>query len=291
MSRPAALLLAGLTMLAGCMPAVTPKPQYELGKSYQVKGFWYYPAENYALNETGLAAVFSGPHAPLTANGELFDQDALIIAHPTLQLPAIARLTNLETGSSLVVRVNDRGTGNPHRLVEVSRRVATLLNIRAATPVRLEVLAAESQAAIEGLAGVPSLALTTAPRDAIKSDSLAPPSGVREGGGRTGATLGIAAAPTVAPAAAVTRLPEVVTQGPRQPSRLWVRLDTFEEYQYAAIQRAKLAYLGATIESAFDRRSHRFWVRVGPMETVRQADDTLDAAFAAGIPDARIVAE
>ena len=235
--------------------------------------------------------MFRADHPPLTSNGELFDTDALIAGHPTLQLPAIARLTNLVSGQSLVVRVNDRGTGNPHRLLEVSPRVATLLGLRGPSPVRMEVLSAESRAAVDGLPGTPKLALTAAPRDAIHTDALAPPAGVRVETGRTGASLALASVASPGPAAAPARLPEVVTQGPPQPSRLWVRLDTFEEYQYAAIQRAKVGYLGATIESAYDRRAHRFWVRIGPLDTVRQADDTLDAAFAAGIPDARIVAE
>ena len=60
----------------------------------------------------------------LTADGEAFDQSALAAAHQTLQLPAVARLTNLENGLQVMVRINDRGPATPHRLVEVTRRTA-----------------------------------------------------------------------------------------------------------------------------------------------------------------------
>jgi hypothetical protein len=70
-----------------------------------------------------------------------------------------------------------------------------------------------------------------------------------------------------------------------------VRLDTFEDYQYAAVQRARMSYLGAGIEEGFDGRVHRFWARIGPLDTVRQADSALNEALARGIPDARIVVE
>jgi hypothetical protein len=106
-------------------------------------------------------------------------------------------------------------------------------------------------------------------------------------GGRPGASAGDAPAWVCAAA----RTPETVTQDQAIPGRLWLRLDTFEEYQYAVVQRARMSYPGATIEQSFDGRVHRYWVRIGPLDTVRQADDTLNDAFARGIPDARIVVE
>ena len=174
-----ALALVGLALLAGCMgPAAN--PHYQLGRAYQLKGIWYYPNESYDLDDTGLAAMFGSGHPPLTANGEVFDQSVVMAGHATLQLPAIARLTNLENGRSVLVRINDRGTGNPGRLVEVTNRTAILLDMRdrSATRMRLLVLPVESRAAVDAIPGAPALALTAAPRGAVTASVLAPPPGV-----------------------------------------------------------------------------------------------------------------
>jgi rare lipoprotein A len=70
-----------------------------------------------------------------------------------------------------------------------------------------------------------------------------------------------------------------------------VELDTFEEYQYAAVQRAKMASAGARIVSMADGRTHRYRVEVGPLPDAAHADAVLDQALASGIPDARIVVD
>ena len=284
------LILVCVAVLAGCVPP-TGNPRYELGRPYQVRGFWFYPHETYTLDDTGLASVFGPNHAPLTANGEVFDQTIVMAGHPTIQLPAIARLTNLENGRSILIRINDRGAGNPGRLADVTRRTATLLAMRdnIATRVRLQVLPGESRAATDGLAGRPVLAVAVAPRGAVTSSALPPPPGVRSQAGLVGQATKPAAPNDVA--ASVGRLPETVTQESANPRRLWVRLDTFEDYQYAAVQRARMAHLGAGIGEGFDGKLHRFWARIGPMDNVRQAEDAMNDAFARGIPDARIVVE
>jgi hypothetical protein len=70
-----------------------------------------------------------------------------------------------------------------------------------------------------------------------------------------------------------------------------VELDTFEEYQYAAVQRAKMGAAGARIVSIVDGRTHRFRVEIGPLPDAAHADAVLDQAFAFGIPDARIMVD
>lgn len=282
-------ILLGLALLTGCIPP-KPAPRYELGSPYQVRGVWFYPNETDTLDDTGLASVYGSGHAPLTANGEVFDPAIATAGHPTVQLPAIARLTNLENGRSILVRINDRGSGNPARLIDVTRRAAALLAMRdgAPTRVRLKLLPEESHAAADALPGRPRLAVAMAPRAAVAAVALAPP-GTRQETVRPVAATG----PTVSDQgpATIDRLPETVTQEPANPRRLWVRLDTFEEYQYAATQRVRMRYLGATMVESFDGRVHRFTARVGPFDTARQAEDTQADAFARGIPDARIVVE
>ncbi len=279
-----------LTALFGCGPA--PNPRYHLGNAYQASGAWHYPRESFELDETGLGVTLPASRPALTANGEAYDASAMAAAHPTLQLPAIARLTNLENGLSVLVRINDRGTGNPRRLVEFTPRVATLLRVPPNTPVqvRLTLLPDESRQALDGLPGTPSLAIAAAPRGAIQADELAPPPGAASRPG-IALTTAVAESRTATPTARPMRLAETLTQGAPSPGRLVVRLGTFEEYQYAMIQRARVAALGPAIETTGDRRHRRYKVRIGPFATVAEADAAQARAMDLGVPDARIVVE
>lgn len=281
----------------GCTqgPPVSPDPHYVLGPPYRVGAVWFYPRDSYDLDETGLATVAKAGHAPMTSDGEVFDQTALAAAHTTLQLPAIARLTNLENGRQVTLRLNDRGTGDPHRLVEITRRTALLLGINgdAVTRVRLQVLPVESRAAADAVPGAPKLAMAAAPRGVVEVAELPPPAGVCQRAGQS--DIGFVARSSAIEPAAVTapplRMPEVVVQTPPQPGRLMVRLDSFSVYQYAAVQQAKMSSTGAGIVSFSDGRRYQYRVDIGPLSTVSQADAVLDQALASGIPDARIIVE
>ncbi len=281
-----AAMCAALT-LYGCVRP-TPNPHYVVGSAYQVGGVWYYPRESQGFDDTGIAAIQQAPASGLTADGEVFDAAAMAGAHPTLQLPAIARVTNLDNGRQVVIRINDRGAGNPHRLLEVTRRVADLLQFPAGglARVRLQLLPEETQAADEALGGGGPKVAVAAPRSAIQATELPP-----IGGSGTGATKVIGAPEAVAPAAAPMKLPETVYQANPAPGQLLVRLDTFDQYQFAAVQLAKMAGTGAHIVYVREGRSTQYRVDCGPLSSIAQADAVLDRALAYGIPDARIVVE
>ncbi len=102
---------------------------YKIGKPYQVAGVWYYPHEDENYDSTGIGSWY-GPqfHGKQTANGETFDQEALTAAHPTLPMPVLVRVTNLENGRSVVVRVNDRGPFVNGREIDLSHKAAELLD-------------------------------------------------------------------------------------------------------------------------------------------------------------------
>lgn len=100
-----------------------------VGKPYQVKGKWYYPQEMRDYRKTGMASWYgSAFHGRLTANGEIYDMTALSAAHPTMPLPSYARVTNVKNGSSVIVRVNDRGPYHGGRIMDLSQRAAELLD-------------------------------------------------------------------------------------------------------------------------------------------------------------------
>lgn len=166
--RIAAMILAA--MLAGCatgeMPAPPPPPQpepppapvvkrapkgfFKLGAPYRINGTWYKPSFDWDYQAEGEASWYGAPfHGRSTANGEIFDQNDLSAAHQTLPLPSVIRVTNLANGRSLVLRVNDRGPFVGDRILDVSRRAASLLKFRreGITRVKVELLEKESRQA------------------------------------------------------------------------------------------------------------------------------------------------
>ena len=123
--------LGMLAALAGCGPQQAQQPRALIGAPYQMGGVWSYPQEDFSLVQTGLATVIPDRfRSRTTTNGEVYDGAALMAAHRTLQLPAILRVTNLETGLEIEVRVNDRGPENPGRVIGLSRRAAELIGLR-----------------------------------------------------------------------------------------------------------------------------------------------------------------
>ncbi len=114
---------------------VTPKGggRRQVGKPYKVRGKWYTPMEDPEYVASGRASWY-GPnfHGRLTANGEVYNQYTLSAAHPTMPLPSYARVTNLKNGSSVMVRVNDRGPFHGKRIIDVSAKAAELLDFKSA---------------------------------------------------------------------------------------------------------------------------------------------------------------
>src|SRR5882757_1314773 len=103
---------------------------YKVGQPYQVDNVWYYPREQPDYDETGIASWY-GPtfYGRSTANGEKYDGNQLTAAHKTLPMPVNVRVTNLDNGKSLVVRVNDRGPYARGRIIDLSKRAAELLDV------------------------------------------------------------------------------------------------------------------------------------------------------------------
>lgn len=121
---------------------------YKVGKPYKIMGTWYYPQEDYSYSEVGIASWYGEDfHAKKTANGENYDMNTLTAAHRTLPLPSIVKVTNLENGRSLVLRVNDRGPYAKNRIIDISKRGAQLLGFqtKGTAKVRVEILPEESK--------------------------------------------------------------------------------------------------------------------------------------------------
>ncbi len=320
-SRMAMLLLSG-TMLAGCAeinlfahgaksvvgeeppppPSASASSNYKIGKAYQVAGVWYYPQEDFNYDETGIASWY-GPnfHAKLTANGEVFDQNAVTAAHKTLQMPSVARITNLENGRSIIVRINDRGPFVNGRILDLSRRSAQLLGMegQGTAKVRVQVLNEESRVLAGKLkpdtTGNEPKVAQAAPRGSVVAETLPPPPGAHS----KLATPELASSAPTQPqrgmtADAVDR--ELATQEvktvPVHATNIYVQAGSFARHDNALRVQARLSAVGkAQVQQANVQGKPVFRVRLGPLASVEDADRVLDAVVAAGERDARVVVD
>ncbi len=112
----------------------------KVGKPYQVAGRWYYPSHQPDYDQIGMASWYGDDfHGKRTANGETFRMAALTAAHPTLPLPSLVKVTNLDNGRSILVRVNDRGPYRGGRIIDLSKETARLLGFSGAGVAKVRV--------------------------------------------------------------------------------------------------------------------------------------------------------
>ncbi|HWK43923.1 MAG TPA: septal ring lytic transglycosylase RlpA family protein [Stellaceae bacterium] len=279
---------------------------YKVGAPYQIAGVWYYPAVDFSYDETGIASWYGEAfHAKTTANGEVFDLNALTAAHRTLPLPSIVQVTNLDNGRVVELRVNDRGPFASNRIIDISRRGAQLLGFEqtGTAKVRVRILTSESiqAASLAKLNGSPDqLPVETpraAPRDQVVAMALAP------NGKSSGAATATQASPPAAPVAAAPAQPAIVPPGPPlpntvmvvpvRPSSIYVQAGAFTRVDNAAQLKARLSPLGAVaITSARVGGIDFFRVRIGPVASVDQADALLTKVSAVpGAAEAKIVVD
>ena len=278
--------------------AVTVPPNagvYKVGQPYQVDNVWYYPREQPDYDETGIASwygpTFYGHH---TANGEMYDGGALTAAHKTLPMPVNVRVTNLENGKSLVVRVNDRGPYARGRIIDLSKRAAELLDVVQTGTARVRVTYL-SRADLNG--GPPpsetppeiANALPAAPAGKVDTEAL----NIVPGAG-------------VAPARKMNQMPTApippqlfadnqptgqVIRVPVPPvTRLYVQLGAFSKADNA---KALLARVGGDLRiSTLQRNGQTLYrVRSAPLASVADADAALSRITGAGANDAHIVVD
>jgi len=280
--------------------SATAAPNYKVGKPYQVSGVWYYPREDFDYDETGIASWY-GPdfHGKMTANGEAFDQNAVSAAHKTLPLPSVVRVTNLENGRSLVVRVNDRGPFANGRIIDLSRRAAQLLGVEGAgtAKVRVQVMPEESRALAGKLkrdGGEPQVA--AAPRESVMAESLPAP-GSREQAKPVLASARPASGTAQRAVAAVERAErELASQDvqtvPIKATGIFVQAGSFSRHDNALRVQARLSGVGhAQIQPAHVKGQTVYRVRFGPLSSVDEADRLLESVIATGQQDAKVVVD
>lgn len=322
-SRPAAVplwIVAGCLFLTGCggtrqstpdgyqvkeAQAPAPPSGYKVGKPYQIQGVWYYPSEDFNYDETGIASWY-GPdfHGKYTANGDVFDQNAVSAAHRTLPMPTIVKVTNLENGRSIEVKVNDRGPFAHGRILDLSKHAAELLgmDMQGTARVRVQVMADESRALALQLKGGDAPPIAAAPSVALQAETLAPPKGVKqEAPSKAKSGKPVPPPPSAPSEAAVASSPaeedqRLVSQTPVQvapkATQIYIQAGAFSRYDNA--NRVSTALSGvwpATISQVHTKAGPFFRVRLGPLATVSDADALLEKVISSGYPDARVVVD
>jgi rare lipoprotein A len=175
LAAAAALALA----LAGCgggSPGRDKVGVYKVGRPYQINGRWYYPEYDAGYERVGVASWYGDAFDGLdTANGEVFDKDAISAAHPTLPLPSVVRVTNLQNGRSLDVRVNDRGPFVDDRVIDLSQAAARRLGFEQAglAQVRVKFVGLADDA--RGVPPVPDAAPPSPPVMVARAEPAPPP--------------------------------------------------------------------------------------------------------------------
>lgn len=102
----------------------------KLGEPYVMEGITYTPSDAYNYDETGYASWYGKElTGNNTSNGEPFDPDAITGAHRTLPLPSYVEVTSLDTGKTILVRLNDRGPSSASRLIDLSHGAAKQLGV------------------------------------------------------------------------------------------------------------------------------------------------------------------
>ncbi len=121
--------------------------KYYIGDPYFIEGVEYIPEENYNYDEIGLASFYGKElHKRKTINNDFNNVTELLGRHKTLPVPSIVKVTNLDNGLSLTIKINDRHDDNSS-LIQVSRKTAQLLRFYKdkIAKVRIEILSDPSK--------------------------------------------------------------------------------------------------------------------------------------------------
>jgi rare lipoprotein A len=275
-----ALALAMLVLLAACgttrdatRGGAGGSPQvghYKLGQPYKIRGRWYYPEYDPGYSRVGTASWYGADfHGLPTANGEVFDRKRITAAHPTLPLPSVARVTNLENGRVVDVRVNDRGPFVGDRLIDLSQAAARKLGFegQGLAPVRVDFV---------GLAD----ARGTPPRPTVaRAVPAAPPRVVA-------ASLPAPAAPAAVPAARAIRVAAAAPASCPHDEQ-FVQVGAFADAtQMRAAMRDVDGLDRVRVEPAFAGGKAVVRVRLGPVPDAATAGRLLRQVAARGYTDA-----
>ena len=122
-------------------------PKYYIGSPYKIEDVQYIPDEDLTYNQTGIAGIVPVElNGSKTSDGEIFYSNQMVATSKTLPLPSIAKVTNLDNGNSVVVRVNNRGPFVNTRIMDLSAAAAQKIGMTGTAKVQVQILPEESAA-------------------------------------------------------------------------------------------------------------------------------------------------
>ncbi len=257
--------------------------RYQVGKPYQVAGRWFTPKEQPGYDKKGLSSWYGEAfHRRQTSNGEWFDMAQLTAAHATLPLPSYAKVTNLENGATVIVRINDRGPFVDTRVLDVSKRVAEVLGYKQ-----------------QGTAQVRVQYIGPAPLNDKGSHLMAMNQELERG---TPLRQMIATAGGNQHNYAEAKRPRAVQQAAFEPPQqsdesstyggrnYFVQVGSFADPDNAERIRQQLSDIGQVqVTEVWGTNGAIYRVRVGPITDLNEANIALNQVVKYGLPDARVV--
>ena len=282
------------------IPQVIAKPKYKIGNPYEIKDIWYYPKRDLTYEETGIASWYGEKfHGKLTANGEIFNKDTISAAHKTLPMPSMVRVTNLDNGNVLNVRINDRGPYIHGRIIDLSEKGADLLGFKGVGTARVKVkILVEKSLWLERSA----------------KEGKFPGSEIASNKSFEFPSINSASRPKVSIIKTVTDNKELLVKNNQnktnfteilassrqgnlrkvlpQETKIWVQIGAFASTINANKVVSKVSHIYdaniTTIESK-GRILHR--VRLGPTQEIEKADEILMKVFELGYNGSKIIVE
>ena len=273
---------------------IVANPHYKIGNPYQIDGIWYYPDRDLTYDKTGIASWYGDEFGgKMTANGEIFDPALVSAAHKTLPMPSVVRVTNLDNGKSLVVRVNDRGPYVSGRIIDMSREGARLLGFKDQGIARVRVkLLVEQSLRLEELARNGEFPLLSDASGPLPETTAAGKPSVSLSARTTRANPQKKKSSSSAlDLLSHSRSRNVINTEP-QVTDIWIQVGAFHSEDNAKNLLANFADLkdGTVLETIKDGRV-LYRARLGPIQTVAQADSLLKQIYSRGFDGADIVVD
>ena len=247
---------------------------YLVGSPYFVEGVKYIPQEDYFYNKTGLATFYGKElHKIKTANNDLNKVTELLGRHKTLPLPSVVKVTNLENGLSVTIKIIDRHNDNTS-IIQVSRKVAQLLRFykNKITRVRVEILVDPSKQWKSVALSMNELdfdeTIEYAPTEEVSISNLEDNTMIEE-------TFSIAEQPI-----------EIGSE-PVQDTELFIKIFNFKSYQ--EIQNV-LEDLNLTTNSTNERNESQYNLILGPIKN-EEADKLVSSFIMKGYKKIEIILE
>lgn len=292
----------------------TPAPKKATSRPYVIKGKTYHPQQHYEYDEVGTASYYGirdGFHGKKTATGEVYDAHKITAAHKTLPLPSIVRVTNIENGRSLTVKVNDRGPFPDGRVIDVSEKCAQLLGFygKGLAKVRVQTLVEETLA----LQKNPDSHQPIMMASSNDTPRVVPNHGIIPKKQKQSAQVQLASAKSIKPGESLNKHPGIQALGDlvqphpqhkpqlnRNPSTAlaagyFIRAGTFSEMKNAEKLSNKLKPLTQQVPVRLNtvavNKKPMFTVKIGPIKDNMEAQKLIQKMAKAGHHDVQISKE